>query len=122
MADGPLPDQDASEEEIDRQIDQLEAIAAPVTRKEAKAWGGVGSFVPRRGTFDPYRLASFFDTVGDDSCFHHRKSEEGTSWLFITRTGFGNGTRLPLWPTSPVISPGAAGSRLLQPGWWQGRG
>ena len=37
VADGPLPDRDASEEEIDRRVDQLEAIAAPVTREEAKA-------------------------------------------------------------------------------------
>ncbi|MGW6261226.1 hypothetical protein [Streptomyces sp. NPDC055085] len=37
VAAGPLPDWDASGEEIDRRVDQLEAITAPVTREEAKA-------------------------------------------------------------------------------------
>ncbi|MDQ0941766.1 hypothetical protein [Streptomyces sp. V1I1] len=37
VADGPLPDWDASEEETDRRVRQLEAISRPVTAKEAKA-------------------------------------------------------------------------------------
>ncbi len=37
VADGPLPDWDASEEEIDRRVRQLEAIAPPVTGEEARA-------------------------------------------------------------------------------------
>jgi hypothetical protein len=37
VADGPLPDWDASEEEIDRRVRQLEAIARPVTSEEASA-------------------------------------------------------------------------------------
>ncbi|MFD3355742.1 hypothetical protein [Streptomyces fradiae] len=37
VADGPLPDWDADEEEIDRRVKQLEAISAPVTRNEAQA-------------------------------------------------------------------------------------
>ncbi|MEU8790765.1 hypothetical protein [Streptomyces sp. NPDC048643] len=37
VADGPLPDWDAAEEEIDRRVGQLEVIAGPVTREEAKA-------------------------------------------------------------------------------------
>lgn len=37
VADGPLPDWDASEEEIDRRVRQLEAIARPVTGEEARA-------------------------------------------------------------------------------------
>ncbi|WP_244375665.1 hypothetical protein [Streptomyces ficellus] len=37
VADGPLPDWDASEEEIDRRVAQLEAIARPVTGEEARA-------------------------------------------------------------------------------------
>ncbi|MFJ3274000.1 hypothetical protein [Streptomyces sp. NPDC086776] len=36
-ADGPLPDWDASEEEIDRRVEQLEAIPKPVTGEEARA-------------------------------------------------------------------------------------
>ncbi|MFG3041393.1 hypothetical protein ACGFYZ_31265 [Streptomyces sp. NPDC048330] len=34
-ASGPLPDWDADEEEIDRRVNQLEAISAPVTADEA---------------------------------------------------------------------------------------
>ncbi|MEV5332744.1 hypothetical protein [Streptomyces werraensis] len=37
VTDGPLPDWDASEEEIDRRVAQLEAISKPVTREEARA-------------------------------------------------------------------------------------
>jgi hypothetical protein len=37
VADGPLPDWDASEEEIDRRVRQLEAISRPVTAEEATA-------------------------------------------------------------------------------------
>ncbi|KOT95948.1 hypothetical protein ADK70_10130 [Streptomyces rimosus subsp. pseudoverticillatus] len=36
VADGPLPDWDASEEEIDRRVRQLEAIVEPVTDEEAR--------------------------------------------------------------------------------------
>ncbi|MFB7835296.1 hypothetical protein ACFVFF_04255 [Streptomyces sp. NPDC057680] len=37
VVDGPLPDWDASEEEIDRRAEQLDAIPKPVTREEARA-------------------------------------------------------------------------------------
>ncbi|MEU8935157.1 hypothetical protein AB0D30_35375 [Streptomyces sp. NPDC048409] len=37
VADGPLPDRDASEEEIDRRIMRLNAIPKPVTEEEARA-------------------------------------------------------------------------------------
>ncbi|MFD7668119.1 hypothetical protein [Streptomyces sp. NPDC059788] len=37
VADGPLPDWDASEEEADRRSQQLEAIVEPVTGEEARA-------------------------------------------------------------------------------------
>ncbi|MER5498633.1 MULTISPECIES: hypothetical protein [unclassified Streptomyces] len=37
VADGPLPDWDASEEEIDRRVEQLEVIPKPVTGEEARA-------------------------------------------------------------------------------------
>ncbi|MFD8951589.1 hypothetical protein ACFV0B_22320 [Streptomyces xanthophaeus] len=37
VADGPLPDWDAGEEEIDRRVTQLEAITKPVTGEEAAA-------------------------------------------------------------------------------------
>lgn len=37
VTDGPLPDQDADEEEIRRRAEQLEAIPAPVTAEEAAA-------------------------------------------------------------------------------------
>lgn len=37
VADGPLPGSDASGEEIDRRVEQLDAIVRPVTREEAKA-------------------------------------------------------------------------------------
>ncbi|MFE2839248.1 hypothetical protein [Streptomyces mirabilis] len=37
VADGPLPDWDSSEEEVDRRYDQLCAIVRPVTGEEAKA-------------------------------------------------------------------------------------
>ncbi|MFC9733076.1 hypothetical protein ACFWGM_25415 [Streptomyces roseolus] len=37
VADGPLPGWDASEEEIDRRVRLLEAIAGPVTQEEARA-------------------------------------------------------------------------------------
>ncbi|MGW3657044.1 hypothetical protein ACWD6R_15730 [Streptomyces sp. NPDC005151] len=37
VADGPLPDWDASEEEIDRRDKQLVAISRPVTAEEAMA-------------------------------------------------------------------------------------
>ncbi|MCX4581903.1 hypothetical protein [Streptomyces sp. NBC_01481] len=37
VEDGPLPDWDASEEEIDRRVAQLHAISKPVTAEEARA-------------------------------------------------------------------------------------
>lgn len=37
VADGPLPEWDASEEEIERRVEQLEAIPKPVTGEEACA-------------------------------------------------------------------------------------
>ncbi|WP_232542657.1 hypothetical protein [Streptomyces sp. QHH-9511] len=37
VADGPLPDWDTSEEEIDRRVKQLETISRPVTAEEAAA-------------------------------------------------------------------------------------
>ncbi|MFZ3493354.1 hypothetical protein ACODT5_09030 [Streptomyces sp. 5.8] len=37
VANGPLPDWDAEEEEIDRRVTQLEAIGKPVTGEEAAA-------------------------------------------------------------------------------------
>ncbi|MGA5494767.1 hypothetical protein ACPCSP_10415 [Streptomyces cinereoruber] len=37
VAAGPLPDEDASEEEIDRRVRQLDAISKPVTAEEARA-------------------------------------------------------------------------------------
>ena len=37
VADGPLPDVGASEEEIDRRVEQLDAISRPVTAQEARA-------------------------------------------------------------------------------------
>ncbi|MEV5787617.1 hypothetical protein AB0L42_42705 [Streptomyces sp. NPDC052287] len=37
VADGHLPDSDADEEEIDRRVNQLEAISARVTADEAHA-------------------------------------------------------------------------------------
>ncbi|MFD6327379.1 hypothetical protein ACFWOL_32165 [Streptomyces sp. NPDC058442] len=37
VADGPLPDWEASEEEIDRRDQQLRAIPKPVAKEEAKA-------------------------------------------------------------------------------------
>ncbi|MFE0700981.1 hypothetical protein [Streptomyces sp. NPDC058872] len=40
VADGPLPDWDSSEEEIDRRCQQLGAIARPVTAEEAQALAG----------------------------------------------------------------------------------
>ncbi|WP_406516020.1 hypothetical protein OH809_34660 [Streptomyces sp. NBC_00873] len=40
VADGPLPDWDASEEEIDRRDKQLVAVSRPVMAEEAKALAG----------------------------------------------------------------------------------
>ncbi|MFJ9079356.1 hypothetical protein ACIRO3_29555 [Streptomyces sp. NPDC102278] len=37
VVDGPLPDRDASEKEIDRCAEQLEQIPKPVTSEEARA-------------------------------------------------------------------------------------
>ncbi|MEU4267761.1 hypothetical protein [Streptomyces sp. NPDC026092] len=37
IADGPLPDEDATEEELEGRDQQLRAIARPVTGEEAKA-------------------------------------------------------------------------------------
>jgi hypothetical protein len=37
VADGPLPDGDASEEEIDSRVRQLDAVEKPVTGEEARA-------------------------------------------------------------------------------------
>ncbi|MFB7984167.1 hypothetical protein [Streptomyces vinaceus] len=51
VADGPLPDWDASEEEIDRRAEQIEAIPKPVTREEARA------LVSRFGPDDCYGVA-----------------------------------------------------------------
>lgn len=51
IADGPLPDWDASEQEIERRGNQLGAIARPVTGEEARA------FVDCFGPDDCYGLA-----------------------------------------------------------------
>ncbi|MGT2529560.1 hypothetical protein ACU4GG_22535 [Streptomyces nojiriensis] len=51
VADGPLPDWGAEEEEIDRRVTQLEAIGKPVTGEEAAA------LVACFGTDDCYRVA-----------------------------------------------------------------
>jgi hypothetical protein len=40
VADGPLPDWDAEEDEIDRRVRQLGAIARPVPAEEARAPAG----------------------------------------------------------------------------------
>ncbi|MER6272519.1 hypothetical protein ACFY0B_39535 [Streptomyces sp. NPDC001797] len=40
VADGPLPNRDADEEEIDRRVAQLDTISAPVTPGEAHALAG----------------------------------------------------------------------------------
>ncbi|MFF4863208.1 hypothetical protein ACWCRF_38055 [Streptomyces sp. NPDC002405] len=37
VADGPLPDWDGSEDEVDRRYEQLRAISRPVTAEEAQA-------------------------------------------------------------------------------------
>ncbi|MFF9337633.1 hypothetical protein [Streptomyces albogriseolus] len=37
VAAGPLPGCDASEEELDQRVQQLEAISKPVTKEEARA-------------------------------------------------------------------------------------
>jgi len=42
VADGPLPDQDAEEAEIDRRGGQIEAIPRPVAADEAVALAGCG--------------------------------------------------------------------------------
>ncbi|MEU5116642.1 hypothetical protein AB0G64_34715 [Streptomyces longwoodensis] len=61
VAAGPLPDWDASEEELERRVKQLDAISAPVTGDEARA------------------LASCF---GPDDCY-------GVAWtlLHLIETG-----------------------------------
>lgn len=51
VADGPLPDRDASEEKIDRRDRQLRSIAGPVAGEEAKA------LVPCFGPDDCYGVA-----------------------------------------------------------------
>jgi hypothetical protein len=40
VADGPLPDWDASEEEIDGRVAQLDAVLGPVSEEEAAALAG----------------------------------------------------------------------------------
>lgn len=40
VADGPLPDWDASEKEIDGRVRQLDVIPRPVSAEEAAALGG----------------------------------------------------------------------------------
>ncbi|GGP78213.1 hypothetical protein [Streptomyces abikoensis] len=40
VVDGPLPDRNAGEEEIERRVKQLEAIPSPVTTEEAHALAG----------------------------------------------------------------------------------
>ncbi|MFC5914689.1 hypothetical protein [Streptomyces pulveraceus] len=37
VAEGPLPDWDADEEEVDRRVQQLDAVPKPVTGEEARA-------------------------------------------------------------------------------------
>ncbi|MEW1827459.1 hypothetical protein [Streptomyces sp. NPDC088196] len=51
VAEGPLPDSDASEEEIDGRVRQLDAIGKPVTGEEARA------LVARFGPDDCYGVA-----------------------------------------------------------------
>ncbi|MGW8948807.1 hypothetical protein [Streptomyces sp. NPDC055709] len=70
VADGPLPDWDADEEEIDRRVRQLEAISAPVTPDEAQA------------------LAACF---GPDDCF-------GVAWSLLHLIETSPGPVPPLTP------------------------
>ncbi|WP_406268402.1 hypothetical protein OHT93_14060 [Streptomyces sp. NBC_00191] len=68
--DGPLPDWDASEEEIDRRVAQFQAISKPVTAEEARA---------------------LVDCFGPDDCF-------GVAWTLMHLIETGPNPVLPTQP------------------------
>ncbi|WP_329247464.1 hypothetical protein OG223_14350 [Streptomyces sp. NBC_01478] len=77
LADGPLPDWDASEEEIDRRARQLAAIPKPVTGEEARAL--VSCFGPDDCYGVAWTLLHLIET-GPNPVFTTRPARDANEW------------------------------------------
>ncbi|MFJ9248623.1 hypothetical protein [Streptomyces sp. NPDC101776] len=77
LTDGPLPDWDASEEEIDRRARQLDAIPKPVTGEEAQAL--VSCFGPDDCYGVAWTLLHLIET-GPDPVLTVRPAPDANEW------------------------------------------
>ncbi|MDV9168766.1 hypothetical protein R6V09_01230 [Streptomyces sp. W16] len=77
LADGPLPDWDASEEDIDRRARQLDAISKPVTGEEARAL--VSCFGPDDCYGVAWTLLHLIET-GPNPVLTHRPAPDANEW------------------------------------------
>lgn len=77
LADGPLSDRDASEEEIDRRARRLDAIPKPVTGEEARAL--VSCFGPDDCYGVAWTLLHLIET-GPNPVLTTRPAHDGDEW------------------------------------------
>ncbi|MBT2487862.1 hypothetical protein J7E96_04805 [Streptomyces sp. ISL-96] len=78
VAEGPLPDEDGSEEEIGRRVQQLEAISRPVTAEEARAL--VACFGPDDCYGVAWSLLHIIET-GPDPVLTTKPAPDSSEWL-----------------------------------------
>ncbi|MFF7165734.1 hypothetical protein ACFZBP_30930 [Streptomyces sp. NPDC008086] len=77
LAAGPLPDEDAEEDEIDLRVAQLEAITEPVTADEARALAGC--FGPDDCYGVAWTLLHLIET-GPNPVFTVRPAPDANAW------------------------------------------
>lgn len=92
VADGSLPDWDASEEEIDRRGNQLKAISGPVTAEEAKAM--VACFGPDDCYGVAWSLLHLIET-GPNPVLTTKPDPEANEWHHTLWTRAVNGGLVP---------------------------
>lgn len=108
VADGPLPDWDADEDEITRRCDQLEAITKPVTAQEAKAL--TGRFGPDDCYGVAWTLLHLIET-GPNPVLTTRPARDDNEWhrtLYLRAVNAGliddpqvHSTAPECWPSPP---------------------
>jgi hypothetical protein len=77
LAAGPLPDEDAEGDEIDRRVEQMGAIAEPVTAEEARALAGC--FGPDDCYGVAWTLLHLIET-GPNPVYTVRPAPEANEW------------------------------------------
>ncbi|MFF7469411.1 hypothetical protein [Streptomyces sp. NPDC008092] len=92
IADGPLPDWDASSEEIDRRGKQLTAISRPVTPEEARSL--VGCFGPDDCYGVAWTLLHLIET-GPNPVLTVQPAPDANEWLHLLWARAFNGSLIP---------------------------